>query len=131
MEGEARQLVELCRVDFIWPTGESQEVKDFPKKFPHLIQPFFGDWLFIKQPDRRCRAHVLDVYNALVHWHKTPEWKAFSDLKPANPCPVAISRVRHALASRACLKWLPRETPAGIKPSTRLFDIKLAWYAIS
>ncbi|MFM0091564.1 hypothetical protein PQR46_32180 [Paraburkholderia sediminicola] len=81
-EDEARQLVELFRIDMIWPIGDSQEVTDFPKRFPHLDQPFFGNALFIKQADRRCYAQVLDVYNALVHWHHKPEWKTFKDHGP-------------------------------------------------
>lgn len=47
-EDEAKRLVELFRVDFIFPLGDSQDVKDFPKKFPYLINPIFHDTIFMK-----------------------------------------------------------------------------------
>lgn len=74
-EEEAHQLVERFRLDLIWPLGDSQEVKDFPKKFPHLIPPFFGE-IFVK--DSRYKKHfsqVLDISNAFSYWHTRPEWK--------------------------------------------------------
>lgn len=78
-EDEARQLVELFRLDLIWPLGDSQEVKDFPKKFPHLIPPFHGDSIFVKDVQWKSFAHVLDIINAISHWHAKPEWKLFQD----------------------------------------------------
>lgn len=78
-EEEARHLVELFRLDLIWPVGDSQEVKDFPKKFPHLIPPFHGESIFIKDTQWRSFAHVLDISNAISHWHSKPEWKFFKD----------------------------------------------------
>ena len=63
---EARSLVELFRVDLIMPVGDSADVRDFSKRFPHLIKPFFGDAVFVK--DERWRSnfsHVLDIYNAM------------------------------------------------------------------
>lgn len=78
-DDEARQLVELFRLDLIWPLGDSQEVKDFPRKFPHLIPPFHGDSIFVKDVQWRSFAHVLDIINAISHWHATPEWKLFMD----------------------------------------------------
>lgn len=78
-EEEARQMVELFRLDLIWPLGDSQEVKDFPKKFPHLIQPFYADSIFVKDDKWRSFAHVLDISNAVSHWHTKPEWKHFKD----------------------------------------------------
>lgn len=78
-EEEARQLVELFRLDLIWPLGDSQEVKDFPKKFPHLIPPFHGDSIFVKDVQWRNFAHVLDISNAISHWHTKSEWKFFKD----------------------------------------------------
>lgn len=78
-EEEARQLVELFRLDLIWPLGDSQEVKDFPKKFPHLIPPFHGRSIFIKDVQWRSFAHVLDISNMISHWQTKPEWKFFKD----------------------------------------------------
>lgn len=78
-EEESKQLVELFRLDLIWPLGESQEVKEFPKKFPHLIRPFRGDAIFVKDMQWRSFAHVLDISNTMSHWHTKPGWKAFKD----------------------------------------------------
>jgi hypothetical protein len=45
-EDEAARLIDLFRIDFLHPIGSDAEVIDFPKKFPHLITPFFGSELF-------------------------------------------------------------------------------------
>lgn len=78
-EEEARHLAELFRVDLICPLGDSKDVKEFPANFPHLISPFHGDSIFIKDEKWRSFAHVLDIYNAISHWHNKPEWKALKD----------------------------------------------------
>ena len=72
----AKQVVERFRADVIWPIGDAAAVKDFPKQFPHLINPFFPAMLFLPEKDRPTRAHVLDIHNMLVRWQDTPEWKA-------------------------------------------------------
>ena len=46
-EDEARQLIDLFRVDLLLPVGIADEVTAFPEKFPHLINPFFQDSIFI------------------------------------------------------------------------------------
>ena len=76
---EAKQIVELFRADVIVPFGESEQVKEFPESFPHLINPFFPDALFLKDMANGARAHVLDVHNSLEHWRNTPEWKAINE----------------------------------------------------
>lgn len=79
-ENEAKLLVEKFRVDLIWPIGDSQGVKDFPKKFPHLISPFLGQSIFVK--DDQFQTHysqVLDISNALSHWFSAPEWKQIKE----------------------------------------------------
>jgi hypothetical protein len=73
---EAAQLVELYRADVIVPVGDREDVKKFPKRFPHLIDPFFPSALYVRDGRGRTLAQVLDIQNALYHWHKTPEWKA-------------------------------------------------------
>lgn len=78
-ENEARRLVDLFRLDFLLPVGDSEEVKAFPKKFPHLINPFWHDTLFVGGPNESKRANVLDVHNALVHMRDSPERKALMD----------------------------------------------------
>lgn len=76
---EARQMVELFRLDFIWPLGDSQVVRDFPKKFPHLITPIFGSSIFVKDARWRSFSYVLDIANAISHWHTKPEWRYLKD----------------------------------------------------
>jgi hypothetical protein len=61
------------------PLGASDIVKDFPKKFPHLINPFFHDSIFIGgQKEQRC-SQLLDIHNALIHMRDKPEWKTIND----------------------------------------------------
>jgi hypothetical protein len=78
-ENEARRLVDLFRVDFLLPVGDNQEVKDFPKKFPYLINPLWRDTLFTGESEGITRAKVLDVHNALVHMRDSPARKALMD----------------------------------------------------
>jgi len=77
---EASRLIDLFRVDLIFPIGNSKEVKEFPKRFPHLINPFFNDAIFIGGLGQRNYAQVLDIHNALVHLRDTPEWKAIEEI---------------------------------------------------
>jgi hypothetical protein len=74
-EGEARQTIELFRVDFIVPVGTAAEVKNFPAQFPYLINPLFPKDLLLRHPGQTTRAYVLDMHNALVHWRDTPAWE--------------------------------------------------------
>ena len=70
-EAEARQLIELFRVDMIWPATAGDEAKKFEGKFPHLITPFMGEGLI--GPD--ASTNVLDVQNAMTYLHDKPQWK--------------------------------------------------------
>jgi hypothetical protein len=73
----ARDLVGLFRVDVIIPVGDSAIVKDFPKRFPHLIKPFFEDDVIVSYGDEfGARSHALDIHNLLVHVQREPEWEA-------------------------------------------------------
>ena len=38
---QARSLIDVFRVDVIVPLGDSEQVKEYPKQFPHIITPFF------------------------------------------------------------------------------------------
>lgn len=78
-EEEARQLVELFRLDVICAVGDSQEVKDFSKKFPYLIWPFHSNSVFVNQSQWKSFSWVLDVYNAIAHWQARPEWKQLKE----------------------------------------------------
>ncbi|WP_457390904.1 hypothetical protein [Roseateles sp. P5_E1] len=74
-ESEAKRLVECFRADMIIPVGDSDEVKAFVAKFPHLINPFFHDGIFIGKGEGEARAQVLDIQNAFVYLRERPEWK--------------------------------------------------------
>lgn len=78
-EDEARRLIDLFRVDMLMPIGTADEVTAFPKKFPHLINPFFHDSIFIGGGGGKKRAQLLDIHNALVHLRDKPELKAIND----------------------------------------------------
>jgi hypothetical protein len=78
-EERAKELADVFRVDVILPLGDSQDVKDFPKKFPYLTNPFFRDSVFVGDGEGDARCQALDVYNAFVHWEQKPEWKALKD----------------------------------------------------
>jgi hypothetical protein len=74
-EEEAGRLIDLFRVDVILPIGDNETVKEFPKKYPHLIKPFFSDTLFIKDSQYHPWSNALDVYNALIYLRDKPEWE--------------------------------------------------------
>jgi hypothetical protein len=78
-EEDARRLIDLFRVDLLLPVGTNNQVTDFPKKFPHLINPFFHDAIFIDGANKQNRAQLLDVHNTLAHLHDKPEWKTIND----------------------------------------------------
>ena len=75
---EAKQFIEMFRADVICPIGDCEEVRKFPGKYPHLIDPFYGD-VFRKTGQGEGQAQVLDMHNAITHWHGTPTWKALED----------------------------------------------------
>jgi hypothetical protein len=74
---EAQAIVELFRADVIIPVGESEQVNEFAKRFPHLNAPFFANAL--KEMRLDTSAHVLDIQNALAHWRGTSEWKGIDE----------------------------------------------------
>ena len=73
---EAARIVDVFRADLIIPIGDSNAVKAFPQRFPHLIKPFFHDELFVGTSKKDTRAQVLDIHNAIVHLSDTPAWTA-------------------------------------------------------
>ena len=78
-EEEVSRLVGVFRVDLIIPLGTSDEVKEFPKKYPHLINPFFHEPLFFCDKNRPPSSQVLDIHNALVYLRDNPEWKQIKE----------------------------------------------------
>jgi len=76
---DAEQIVELFRADVIIPIGASDAVNAFPKRFPHLISPFYGNDLFTGTTQTETRANVLDIHNALATVRDTPEWKVIQE----------------------------------------------------
>lgn len=76
---QAEELIDVFRVDMILPLGDSEEVKAFPKRFPHLINPFFRDNVFVGDGEDGARSHVLDIHNSLWHLQDRPEWKSVKD----------------------------------------------------
>lgn len=72
----ARELIEVFRADVIIPVGESDEIKQFPKKFPHLITPFMLERTPFLPEGEGAASYVLDINNTLAHVEDNPEWKA-------------------------------------------------------
>lgn len=64
---QAKRLIELFRVDVIWPSGETQDVTSFPDHFPYLINPFFHESLIVGHLQKDKRSQLLDVHNTLVY----------------------------------------------------------------
>lgn len=77
--GDAKDLIELFGVDFLWPVGDTEPVTEFPKRFPHLIKPFFDQTLFTRDMRGGGRAELLDIHNALVTLGDGAEGKAIRD----------------------------------------------------
>ncbi len=74
-EDEARQLIELFRLDFIWPIGDSPELQAFVEKFPHLASPILTGDIFWKDSDNNPHSNALDIRNALIYMEGRPEWR--------------------------------------------------------
>ncbi len=79
-EEDPSRLIDLFRVDVIIPVGDSDEVKEFPQKFPHLIKPFLEHSIFNKD-DRYddVYSRALDIHNTLIYLRDKPEWKRIKD----------------------------------------------------
>jgi hypothetical protein len=76
---EVQQLVDLFRVDVIWPLGSSDRAKALPHEFPCLINPVIHDALFVGGASGRKHAQVLDVQNAISYLVDKPGWQRFKD----------------------------------------------------
>lgn len=78
-ESEAKSIVEVFHADIVFPIGDSDEVKAFVSKFPHLIRPFNHDGILVRRGDGQVRSQVLDIQNALIYLRERPEWKELKD----------------------------------------------------
>lgn len=76
---EAKHLVELFRVDVVWPFGDAGEVTAFPDRFPHLINPFFGKSLIFGDSVGNGRAKLLDIHNTLASMNSHDEISAIRE----------------------------------------------------
>lgn len=61
----ARALVELFRVDMLWPASNAAAVKSFIETFPHLPNPLFHDQLFVPYGNGTQSAAILDIYHPI------------------------------------------------------------------
>src|SRR5438067_1771973 len=57
-EEESAQLIDAFHVDVIYPIGDSELVKNFPNRFPHLITPWHSDGLFVDGGNARKYAQI-------------------------------------------------------------------------
>ena len=78
-EKDARRLVDLFRVDMVFPIGSSDNVRKIVEKFAYLINPFFEDSIFVGTTHEDKRAQLLDVHNALAFLQDRPDEKAIND----------------------------------------------------
>lgn len=76
---QAKNLVELFRLDFVLPIGASEEVQAFPARFPHLKNPLFPASLFVNGMAGSKHARILDIKNTLVALGDSAELKAIKD----------------------------------------------------
>lgn len=76
---QAKRLVELFRVDVIWPVGSAVDVTAFPDRFPHLINPFLVKSLTVGGAREEKRAQLLDIHNTLVSMGAHDEIRAIRE----------------------------------------------------
>lgn len=77
-EDEAKHLADLFRIDMLLPVGESPDLANFPKKFPHLINPIHYDSIFVDGPSGQKKSSLLDVQNTLITLR---DHREFEDIK--------------------------------------------------
>jgi hypothetical protein len=70
----AKRLIDVFRADHIVALGDAPELQVLRDEYPHLINPFFHDELFVDRQFGQARSHLLDVQNALLYWTKQRDW---------------------------------------------------------
>jgi len=76
---QAKKIVGLYRADVIIPIGATDQVREFPKLFPHLSNPLFPESLFFTGRGAGCKARILDIQNLIDHHRKDIGWKDIRD----------------------------------------------------
>lgn len=72
---QAEDMITLFRVDMILPIGDSEPVRSFPSRFPHVINPFWHDNVFVGTGEYGNPSQVLDIQNLLTYIYRKPEWE--------------------------------------------------------
>ena len=76
----ARNLVNLFRVDVLWPLSNDETTTAFIKEFPHLSSSFLPEQLFVPNIyDDTKSATILDIYHPI---HLLHEEHSKNNLKP-------------------------------------------------
>jgi hypothetical protein len=82
---EAKQLIERFRADVIRPVGDAVAVKNFPKQFPYLINPFFRAMLHLPEKNRPSELRGTEA-------RVTPRLQGTSELGALPVRPYGVSR---------------------------------------
>lgn len=61
----ATALVQLFRVDVLWPISKDESIKEFIKKFAYLPNPFHHEDLFVKYSNGERHAQLADIYHPI------------------------------------------------------------------
>src|SRR5262249_53938520 len=59
----AKELIDVYRVDALYPSLEEGSLRAFIDSFPHLRWPLYDEELFVGDTDGRTFATLLDVYH--------------------------------------------------------------------
>jgi hypothetical protein len=70
----AKRLIDVFRADHIVTLGGAPELQALRDEYPHLIDPFFQDELFVGRQCGQGQSHLLDVQNALIYWSGQRDW---------------------------------------------------------
>ena len=65
----AKKIVDLFRVDALYPISDDQKVKDFIKEYPYLPWPIRRDKLFISDDNKKLPT-ILDLYHPARHLYE-------------------------------------------------------------
>lgn len=73
---QCQRLIEAFQPDLLWPVGSSDQIKSLIGAHPHPRSPLMHESLYVEGSGSRKHGQVLDIYNAIVRWAKTPRWRA-------------------------------------------------------